>query len=98
MESRSGGMTIDYVCGDVTQLCDYFGNDESSQDNGAIFDMVILDKGLTDAILCSEGWDGPLERMLQQATTILTPNTGQYLLISYRLVELLAWSGSMILI
>jgi hypothetical protein len=48
---------------------------------------MIIDKGLTDTILCSEGWDGPLKRMLQQASTILTHDTGQYLLISYRLPQ-----------
>ena len=78
---------IDYVCGDATRLVDYFGATTNGDKDDAIpmsFDAII-DKGLTDAILCSEGWDGPLARMLEQAATILRPETGQYLLISYQL-------------
>lgn len=86
---------MEYVCGDATRLCYYFGtsvvtdNKSSSGDPQQtrpflFFDMII-DKGLTDAILCSEGWDGPLESMLREASQILTPVSGQYLLISYQL-------------
>ena len=45
---------------------------------------IIFDKGLTDAILCDEGWDGPLEQLLTEASTVLTRG-GMYILICYRL-------------
>jgi hypothetical protein len=90
---------IEYVCGDATQLSNYFGidnivdSDESNAvedegrnngDKGSLFDMII-DKGLTDALLCGEGWDGPLEKLLYESAKVLSMETGQYLLISYQL-------------
>ena len=85
---------IEYVCGDVTQLSTYFdipNVDESAEHDvekhnnvGALFDMII-DKGLTDALLCGEGWDGPLEKLMCESAKILSKETGQYLLISYEL-------------
>ncbi|KAG7362847.1 methyltransferase domain containing protein [Nitzschia inconspicua] len=103
-----GTTTMDYVCGDATQLTQYFATSSSSK-NKINIDIscttattrgfksyattatressvdIIVDKGLMDAILCSEGWDGPLERMLQEASQVLKPAIGQYLLISYQL-------------
>jgi hypothetical protein len=83
---------IDYVCGDATQLSSYFCGDNRQGDKNDKsptrlchqFD-IIVDKGLTDAILCSEGWDWPLERMFHEAAKVLTPYRGKYLLISYQL-------------
>jgi hypothetical protein len=43
---------------------------------------VILDKGLLDAILCGEGWDIDVERLLNGASKLLSKN-GMYILISY---------------
>ena len=87
---------VDYVCGDVTKLSNYFGVDNdvidghetvANSNNGKkeeSFDMII-DKGLTDALLCGEGWDGPLEKLLYESSKVLSMETGQYLLISYNL-------------
>ena len=87
---------IEYVCGDATQLSKYFAIDIDEDDDddddekkikgsqGLLFDMII-DKGLTDAILCGEGWDGPLEKVLYESAKILSMGTGRYLLISYQL-------------
>jgi len=78
---------IDYVCGDVTKLSNYFAADnmiDSYEIEGKPFD-IIIDKGLTDALLCGEGWDGPLEKLLQESAKVLSIETGQYLLISYDL-------------
>ncbi len=82
---------IEYVCGDVSQLSTYFDianvdddSDKSKADVGAYFD-IIIDKGLTDALLCGEGWDGPLEKLMRESAKILSKETGQYLLISYEL-------------
>jgi len=72
------------------------GKDGNGNDNGScnnsngnndglwLFDIVI-DKGLTDAILCGEGWDGPLEKLFHESAKILSADTGRYLLISYKL-------------
>jgi hypothetical protein len=92
-----GSTTMEYVCGDATLLTKYFSRPVnpmqpsmtsasiiSSNDAQDHFDMII-DKGLTDALLCSEGWDGLLERMYHEASRILAADTGQYLLISYPL-------------
>jgi hypothetical protein len=92
-----GSTTMQYVCGDATRLTKYFFDlscpKQPSLKNLGIatpnlgqghIDMII-DKGLTDALLCSEGWNGPLERMFHEACRVLTPHVGQYLLISYPL-------------
>jgi len=71
-----------YICGDAVQLSETLQQGETlpQQYN------VIFDKGLTDAILCGEGWDGPLRRLLTEASSVLT-NTGTYVLICYRLSD-----------
>lgn len=85
---------VEYVCGDVTQLSTYFDvtsvnnsveHDGRQNDNGGAFFDMIIDKGLTDALLCGEGWDGPLEKLMCESAQILSKETGQYLLISYEL-------------
>ena len=91
---------IEYVCGDATELTKHFGTnhggDQSEnlvgnksgnnddEEESSLFD-IIIDKGLTDAILCGEGWDGPLEKLFHEAANILSTGTGRYLLISYQL-------------
>ena len=86
---------IDYICGDVTRLSKYFDIDNGFDDNdddddnnkrgGGLFD-IIIDKGLTDAILCGEGWDYLLEKVLYESSKILSKDgSGRYLLISYQL-------------
>jgi SAM-dependent methyltransferase len=82
---------IHYVCGDATKLGKYFchkDNDSNDPSRSSIslptqFD-VIIDKGLTDALLCSEGWDGLLQQMFNEVSKVLSQG-GQYLLISYQL-------------
>jgi hypothetical protein len=87
------GSSVDYVCGDATQLSTLLllgrGNVEKSQSQHQqkhkLFD-IIVDKGLTDAILCGEGWNGPLEKLLEEASLVLDDSgCSKYLLISYRL-------------
>ncbi len=70
------GSDMKYVCGDAIKLERFFPEER--------FD-IIVDKGLSDAIFCSEGWNGPLEKLYQGAANILHPGTGKYLLISYKL-------------
>lgn len=68
--------SIQYVCGDAVELTQTLGDVTS-------FD-VIVDKGLMDALLCDEGWNGPVERLMEQAIRRLKVG-GQYLLVSYGL-------------
>lgn len=75
--------SISFVCGDAVELT------TTLDTNGIDFD-IIIDKGLTDALLCGEGWNGPLERLLQESIKVLkrrrrSSNTGTYLLVSYQL-------------
>jgi hypothetical protein len=70
------GSSVEYTCGDATKLSSLW--DEKQFD-------IIVDKGLSDAILCGEGWNGPLAKLFQDAATVLRKGTGIYLLISYKL-------------
>jgi hypothetical protein len=45
-------------------------DDDDATDSGTKFD-VIIDKGLCDAIWCSEGWDGILEKMFHEVAQVL---------------------------
>merc|ERR1740139_789681 len=71
-----------FVCGDATQLSETIQREKTR--NVPSRYNVIVDKGLTDAILCGEGWNGPLENILREASQILAPD-GHYLLVSYKL-------------
>ena len=60
-------------------------DDNNNRRGGGLFD-IIIDKGLTDAILCGEGWDYLLEKVLYESSKILSKDgSGRYLLISYQL-------------
>lgn len=96
-QSSFSNTEIDYICGDATRLSKYFGIDKTvngsddgkpenkfRDDEESLFD-IIIDKGLTDAILCGEGWDGPLQKLFCESSKILSADTGRYLLISYQL-------------
>jgi hypothetical protein len=72
------GSAVGYKCGDALQMSTLF------RDDHALFD-IIIDKGLIDALLCGDGWDGDLSRLLHEASKVLKPSSGKYLLISYRL-------------
>ena len=56
---------------------------DTDSSSSSLFD-IIIDKGLTDVILCNEGWNGPLEKVYKEASKILK-SSGKYLLISYKL-------------
>lgn len=77
------GTSVEYVCGNAVQLDRLFGSSNMSTAAPSKFDMII-DKGLSDALFCSEGWNGPIEELYRNAANVLKPN-GKYLLISYRL-------------
>ena len=69
-----------YVHGDATQM-----DKVLRKENLCNQVDVILDKGLLDAILCGEGWDIDVERLLKGASKLLSKN-GMYILISYALI------------
>ena len=68
-----------YVHGDATQM-----DKVLRKENLLNQADVILDKGLLDAILCGEGWDIDVERLLYGASQLLSPS-GMYILICYKL-------------
>lgn len=49
------------------------------------FDSMV-DKGLVDALMCGEGWDGPVSRLFQNVGKVLILG-GTYLLVSYKLAD-----------
>ena len=70
------GSSLKYKLGDSTKLSTLFEEKK--------FD-IIIDKGLSDAILCGDGWDGPLTRLFEGASIVLNEEKGIYLLVSYKL-------------
>lgn len=76
------GNSVEYICANAIQLDRLFGP-LSDQNEPRTFD-IIIDKGLSDALFCSEGWNGPIEELYTNAAAVLKPG-GQYLLISYKL-------------
>ena len=68
---------LDFVVGDATELPQVFENNS--------FDVVI-DKGLIDALMCSEGWDKPVSDVLDGIGSILSKN-GILMLVSFKLSD-----------
>mmetsp|Transcript_14803 Transcript_14803/g.20610 ORF Transcript_14803/g.20610 Transcript_14803/m.20610 type:complete len:250 (-) Transcript_14803:1486-2235(-) len=75
---------MSFVCGDAMRLAEVLATSNQQDKNIPVDYDVIVDKGLIDALLCSEGWNGPLEMVLTEASQVLHPS-GVYLLISYKL-------------
>lgn len=73
------GLSVEYRCGNAVQLDSLFPNKDDRN-----FDIVV-DKGLSDALFCSEGWNGPVQDLYESASKVLRPNGGRYLLVSYKL-------------
>ena len=71
-----------FIHGDATKLANIFEADLASS---KYFDSVI-DKGLIDALMCSEGWDGPVASVLKGVSSTLRDN-GFLLLVSFKLSE-----------
>lgn len=76
------GSSMNYVCGDATKLSECLNLDEDN-DDGVTVD-VIYDKGLMDAIFCNEGWNTPIQLLVEEASKVLVEG-GSYILVSYRL-------------
>ena len=80
LQNRYGELAH-YVCGDALRLSKLV---RDGKGNSLYFDSVV-DKGLIDALLCGEGWNGPIQQLLKEAVMVLRPYSGRYILISYRL-------------
>lgn len=76
------GESAQYACGDALRLSKLLSNVDG--DSSLYYDTLV-DKGLMDALLCGEGWNGPVQQLLQEAVAVLRPYSGRYMLISYRL-------------
>ena len=70
---------MSFVVGDATRL----ENVPDIADGDERIDAII-DKGLIDALMCDEGWNGDVERLLASAAKQLRYN-GLYILASYKL-------------
>lgn len=84
-KNHFSNISIEYVCGDATNLPLYFSSKEHKFD-------TIIDKGLLDALLCGEGWEPAVESLFEGASKILKTssttnacNSGRYILVSYQL-------------
>jgi len=76
--STNNNSSMSFVHGDATCLVESLGEENIGQVD------VILDKGLIDALMCGDGWDGDVERLFSGVSSLLRSN-GLYLLISYKL-------------
>lgn len=59
---------IRYICGDATRLSSEVFHHSKNDDE--LYDYI-LDKGLMDALLCSEGWNTPVARLIHEASRVL---------------------------
>jgi phospholipid N-methyltransferase len=78
LQRRYGHDRFQYIVGDATKLATALGATNTTKVD------CILDKGLMDALLCSEGWNGPVQALLEEACAVLSYG-GRYILISYQL-------------
>lgn len=77
----SNNPQITYVCGNALAL-----QDAVSPDTTPKYDIV-LDKGLMDALFCSDSWDVPVMTLLKEAKLALRSDAGKYVLVSYKLSQ-----------
>lgn len=94
LQQRYTGSSIDqaltFVCCDALQMAkslilrqDVPTQQSSPPLSSSLFDVVV-DKGLMDALLCGEGWNMTVERLLREVVGVLRTK-GTYVLVSYRL-------------
>ena len=69
-----------YICGSATEL--------SKCCPPQVNYDIIVDKGLTDALMCGEGWDFAVEALLRESCQVVNcSKNSHYLLVSYKLME-----------
>ena len=69
-----------FVNANVLELSKVFC--ESSQK----FD-IIVDKGLLDALMCTENWSSTVKQLIKEIISVIEVNGGTYILISYKLAS-----------
>ena len=79
---QASAPTMDFVCGDATDLVGLVGGGSSSTP----YDFVV-DKGLMDAMVCGEGWDWDLERYFKGVKSLLEERAGKIILITFKLTS-----------
>jgi EEF1A lysine methyltransferase 4 len=69
---------MSFLCGDAVNL-------SYTLDNGSCgsYDSIV-DKGLVDALMCGEGWNGPVAQLFADVGKVLMPG-GSYILVCYKL-------------
>lgn len=79
VESWGSRSNMSFVVGDATRL-------ENIPDVANVEGKIdaIVDKGLIDALMCGEGWNGDVERLLTSAARQLKRG-GTYVCVSYKL-------------
>ena len=84
--------SIQFVCGDATNL-EHIINSQCTHDESVQYDIVI-DKGLMDAMMCTDGWDGEgnvkkyfheVGQLLNFRTDFVQRGGGKIILVAYRL-------------
>lgn len=80
-----GDESLSYVCASATDMSKHFLSNNSNNNQQQYFN-VIVDKGLTDAFMCGEGWEKPVQDLLRESTKLFHPTSGgTYIMVSYKL-------------
>lgn len=83
LEAHYGTKEVSFVCGSATKMASYFV--KNTEEPNHYYDCIV-DKGLTDAFMCGEGWERPVEALLTESAKLLDPQRGGlYLLVSYKM-------------
>jgi hypothetical protein len=78
---------VTLVCGSATEMASHFVGPYYFADNPnpTYFDSIV-DKGLTDALMCGDGWERPMEKLLKESSKVFHPQRGgRYILVSYKI-------------
>eukprot|EP00978_Attheya_sp_CCMP212_P029579 scaffold105521_cov60-Attheya_sp.AAC.1 len=75
--------TMSFICGDATRLTETLHGKKYGVHVPQHY-TTIVDKGLVDALMCGEGWNTDVERLMKSVPGVLDDG-GIYILISYRL-------------
>lgn len=86
---------MEFICGNAKELEQIFSRDanyidgeeeEGGDPNDELFYFdTIVDKGLVDAFMCGEGWNGDLEPYMKGVAALLEKGIGRFILVSYKL-------------
>jgi len=87
---------MEFICGDAKELdrifvgaqncIDGVDEEETSSNEPFYFDTIV-DKGLVDAFMCGEGWNGDIELYMRGVAALLEKGVGRFILVSYKLTS-----------